>query len=187
MCSSRSLREGHTSELGSLWEWLVSVYHSYHQSGVADKYNGEEPSFYHSYRSSFTSYLLIHVAQINFPWWLAGVASVEQQGDEQASLLCLVILKHSLSEVLTASSPVSAAAEDAGDIHLKPYYQCLPKAPNFGAVGNLWKRLSVMEGDPWGSHINHHHSVLPRSPMHTNYCLGSHRCNLILSSPGFVW
>lgn len=73
MCSSRSLREGHTSELGSLWEWLVSVYHSYHQSGVADKYNGEEPSFYHSYRSSFTSYLLIHVAQINFPWWLAGL------------------------------------------------------------------------------------------------------------------
>lgn len=50
------------------------------------------------------------------------IASAELQGDEQALLLSFVDLKCSLGAVLTAGSPVSAAAEDAGDIHLKPYY-----------------------------------------------------------------
>lgn len=50
------------------------------------------------------------------------IASAELQGDEQAPLLSLVVLKCSLSEVLTADSPVSAAAEDTGDIHLKLYW-----------------------------------------------------------------
>lgn len=49
-------------------------------------------------------------------------AFAELQGDEQALLLSLVVVKCSLSKVLTADSPVSAAADDAGDIHLKPYY-----------------------------------------------------------------
>lgn len=66
------------------------------------------------------------------------IASAELQGDGQASLLSLMDLKCSLGEVLTADSPVSAAAEDAGDIHLTLLPCVLSRASaNFGAVGNL--------------------------------------------------
>lgn len=54
------------------------------------------------------------------------IASAELQGDEQASFLSLVVFKRSLSEVLSAGSPVSAAAEDAGRFAgSKPCYLCL--------------------------------------------------------------
>lgn len=54
------------------------------------------------------------------------IASAELQGDEQASFLSLMVFKRSLSEVLSADSPVSAAAEDAGRFAgSKPYYLCL--------------------------------------------------------------
>lgn len=69
------------------------------------------------------------------------IPSAELQGDEQASFLSLVVFKCSLREVLTADSPVSAAAEDAGRFAgSKPYcpVSCLRlRSANFGAVGNL--------------------------------------------------
>lgn len=72
MCSSRSLKEGHTSELGCLWKLLVSVYHSYVKA--EQQINKMEKNLLSTTVPGVPSaqYSLIHVAQIR-DGFLAGL------------------------------------------------------------------------------------------------------------------
>lgn len=104
------------------------------------------------------------------------IASAELQGDGQASLLSLMDLKCSLGEVLTADSPVSAAAEDAGGIHLKPYYpvSCLEHLltlVQWETCENVcWSWRVITRGSP----INLHQSPsCPGAPCTQTTALGA--------------